>query len=266
MSTAHTDSGATVGTSSGSSATKDAAKEQAGQVGQHAKQSASEVAGTAKEQAGEVVSQAQTQARNLLSEAQSQVAEQAGTQRDRLVGAMRTLGDELEQMADHGGEPGLGAEVARQLSDRLRQVAGTIEHRDAGDLLQDVRSLAGRRPTAFLVGALALGVAAGRLTRGAKAAQSVQGSGNQPAGRPAPALETRTGTPLGSTAGTELGATGGIGALPPAGSVEESSRFATPDADVDLTTHGRSAVGERSPGAGPLATGDDIVSDTRSYR
>jgi hypothetical protein len=62
--------------------------------------------------------------------------------------------------------------VAREAADRARGLSSRLEGREPRELLDDVRGFAQRKPGTFLLGALAAGVVAGRLTRGAKAAQS----------------------------------------------------------------------------------------------
>jgi hypothetical protein len=145
--------------------TTEVAKEQAGRVGQKATEAGGQVAQTTKEQAQNVVGEAKQQARDLVGEARTQVRDQAGAQRDRAVLGLRTLGDELEQMAQQGGQSGIATEVARQLSTRTRDLAGQLERREPSDLLEELRSYARRRPVVFLAGAALAGVVAGRLTR-----------------------------------------------------------------------------------------------------
>jgi len=68
----------------------------------------------------------------------------------------------------------------QQASSKAGELAEWLEQRDPGTLLDEVRGLARRKPGTFLLGALAAGVVAGRLTRGAVDAskdQDVNGSG-----------------------------------------------------------------------------------------
>ena len=60
----------------------------------------------------------------------------------------------------------MASDVARQGADAAGRVADYLAKREPGQLLDEVRALARRRPGAFLVGAAALGVVAGRLSRG----------------------------------------------------------------------------------------------------
>jgi hypothetical protein len=129
-----------------------------------------QVAGTAKEEAANVAGTAADQARTVVGDARrqvtGQVTEQAAVQRDKLSETLRTLGDDLEQMAaGQGPGSGLAADLVREVSDRARTISSRIEGREPGQLLDDARDFARRRPGTFLVGALAAGVVAGRLFR-----------------------------------------------------------------------------------------------------
>lgn len=149
--------------------TADVAKQQAASVTQSAGDAAGQVAGTAQEQAREVASEAKAQVSDLGRQLKGQVDEQANTQRDRVVGTLRSLSDELEQMADNSYQSGMATDAARQLADRGRRAAGFLEDKQPGDLVQQVTDFARRRPGAFLLGAAAAGLLAGRLTRGVAA-------------------------------------------------------------------------------------------------
>jgi hypothetical protein len=141
------------------------AREQAGQVGQTAAQAGGQVAQTTKDQATNVVGEAKQQGRDLVWEARTQVGEQAGTQKARAVDGLRSLGDELQQMAGQGGQSGIAAEVARQAATRAHGLADHLDRHEPSELLDQVRTYARRRPVVFLAGAAVLGVLAGRLTR-----------------------------------------------------------------------------------------------------
>lgn len=127
------------------------------------------VAGTAKDEALNVAGTTADQARNVLGEARQQVAtqmnDQATTQRDNLVQTLRTLGDDLHQMVEQGPGKGVAADLAQEVSDRVRALSSHLEGREPGQLLDDVRDFARRRPGTFLLGALGAGVVAGRLFR-----------------------------------------------------------------------------------------------------
>ena len=144
---------------------------------QTAKDQAGNVASTATDQAKNVAGEAKTQARNLMGEAQTQVREQTNQQKQKASGGLRSLSDELRYVADGQGtsQSGIVNDLARQASDKAQELASWLESREPGDLVEDVRSFARRRPGAFLLGAAVAGVVAGRLTRSAVDVKRDQG-------------------------------------------------------------------------------------------
>ena len=168
----------------GTPPTTDAAKEQATQVGQTVKASGQKVAGTTVEQGKNVLDEGRTQARHLTREVGNQVTEQTSAQKDKAATGLRSLSDELRGMANGQGAPsGVAGDLVQQASAKAGELAEWLEQRDPGTLLEEVRGMARRKPGTFLLGALAAGVVAGRLTRGAVDAskdQDVTGSGAAP--------------------------------------------------------------------------------------
>jgi hypothetical protein len=143
-----------------------AARREAGRVGETAGDALKDVASTTKEQGERVIGDVRQQARRLTDETRSQMTEQATSQRDRAVDGLRSLSDELREMAERSDQPGMAADIARQGADAAQRASEYLAKREPGQLLDEVRRLARRRPGAFLLGAAALGVVAGRLSRG----------------------------------------------------------------------------------------------------
>ena len=206
---------ATGGTGGGS--TTDTAKEQAASVAGGAKDAAADVAGTAKEQVGEVAGEAKKQAQDLLGQARSELTDQAQTQQQRVAGGLHQVSDQLHALANGEAPEGPATDLAHQAAEKVSEVARFFENRDPGELLDEVRRYAQRRPGMFLVMALGAGVVAGRLTRGLTAdtdSSSGSAGGTRPGytppnttlGGPRPAVDPATLTP-GSPHGA---ATGGI--------------------------------------------------------
>jgi uncharacterized protein YjbJ (UPF0337 family) len=163
----------------GSDAPSDAAKQEAAHLKETTAGAAAQVAGTAKEQAGQVAGTAKEQAGQLVTQTKEQLTEQAMSQRDRAIGSIRELSDEMQTMAECGSS-GLGTQIVRQGADVTGQIADFLEQREPGELVDELRNLARRRPGAFLLGATLAGVAVGRMTRGAISARSSDdGSSNQ---------------------------------------------------------------------------------------
>src|SRR6478609_2747850 len=126
-----------------------------------------QAAGTAVEQGKDVVQEARGQLGSLTDDARQQVREQSGIQKDRAASGLRQLGDELSSMSPGmSATPGVATELVQEAGRRAHDFAGWLDQHDPGDLLDELRDLGRRRPGAFLVGALAAGIVAGRLTRG----------------------------------------------------------------------------------------------------
>jgi uncharacterized protein YjbJ (UPF0337 family) len=152
-----------------------------GSTTDQAKEQAKQVAGVATDEVKSVAGDVREQARGLLDETKSQVQDQSRTQRDRLVDTLRTLGDDLDGMAEQ--RSGLASDAAREVANRARSFSQQLEGREPSDLLDDLRSFARRRPGMFLAGALISGVVVGRILRGTRdAAQDGTSSGNASGG------------------------------------------------------------------------------------
>lgn len=164
--------------------TTDVARDEAAGVGQHAREAGGQVAQTATDQARQVAAETGRQARDLFGEAQGHAQSQASAQQQRAAQQLHSVADEVGQMASNGGQSGVATEFARQAADRMHGAASWLEQREPGDLLDEVRTFARRRPGTFLIGAAVAGLAAGRLTRGLKDRNSdgQQGSQSGPGG------------------------------------------------------------------------------------
>lgn len=154
------------------------AREQAAQTAGTAADEGRHVADVAKDEARQVTTEAKQQARNLVGEAKTQIEDQSRSQRDRLVSTLRTLTDDLEQMSSQS-DGGMASDLVHQGAEKVRDLTDNLARREPGELLEEVRNFARRRPGTFLLGAVAAGVVAGRLARGAKDAGG--GSSAEPA-------------------------------------------------------------------------------------
>lgn len=86
-------------------------------------------------------------------------------------------------MADGAEQPGMGTDLAREVSQRTDAFAQWLEEHEPGDLIAAAKSFARERPGTFLALAAGAGVLAGRLTRGMK--EGPAGSeGSEPPSRP----------------------------------------------------------------------------------
>jgi hypothetical protein len=230
-----------VGEDTSSTSAKDQAQQAAGTAADEGKH----VAGVARDEAQRVASEAKSQVSQLLNQATAQVEDQSRTQRDRLVETLHSLGDDLDKMATQS-DGGIAADLAREGASRVRSVSTRLDGREPRDLLEDVRGFARRKPGTFLLGALAAGVVAGRLTRGAKDAGSGSAatSGGTPSREAAPVAGQPAG--YGTAAGTPLAGTG----------VPESTPVYPDDAG--------SSTGSGLPSPAGSVTGETTWADTRS--
>ena len=208
------------GTSAAGGSTTDTAKEQAGQVAQDAKESGKHVAGTAADEGKQVLAEGRRQVKDLTAQAGQQVDEQTRVQKDKATAGLRDLADELHAIASGtGGQSGIATDLAQQAATRVHDVAGWLESRNPGEIVDELRGIARRRPGAFLLGAVAAGVVAGRLTRGAVDAarsdddaptaggQAPSASYGIPATSDGPDVDLTSAavtTPVGTTNGREL--------------------------------------------------------------
>jgi hypothetical protein len=168
----------------GSSSPTDTAKEQAGQVAQDAKDSGQQVAGTAVDEGKRVLAEGGRQVKDLTAQAGQQLDEQTRVQKDKATASLRDLADELHGMASgSGAQSGIATDLAHQAATMVHDVAGWLESRNPGELVDELRGVARRRPGAFLIGAVAAGVVAGRLTRGAVDAARSDDAASSGAGR-----------------------------------------------------------------------------------
>lgn len=82
-------------------------------------------------------------------------------------------------MASRADESGPMSDLAREASRRVGEFSHWLENHEPSDLLEEVKRYARRRPVAFLAITAAAGVLAGRVTRGAVAANTSVDSGRE---------------------------------------------------------------------------------------
>ncbi|MCW2620467.1 MAG: hypothetical protein JWL64_69 [Frankiales bacterium] len=178
----------------GTPSTTDVAKDKAGQVAGGAADAAKDVAGTAKEQVGQVAGEAKKQAKDLVGQARTELTDQAQTQQQRVAGGLHSVSDQLRKLANGEAQQGPANDLAHQAADKVSEVARFFENRDPGQLLDEVRRYAQRRPGMFLALSLGAGVLAGRLTKGLTS-DSDSSSAPQSSGGGTASLGYSSGTP-----------------------------------------------------------------------
>ena len=175
------------------------ARDEAGAVGRTAADAGRQVAGTAQDQAKQVTREARRQATDLLHEARTQASDQARAGQRRAGEGLRALAGELHGMAGGADQQGPASDLAAQAAGRVEAVADWLDRREPGELLDEVRTFARRRPGTFLLGAALAGALVGRLTRGAVEAQRHDVAAHLPGGGgyagPGPSGPSYTTTP-----------------------------------------------------------------------
>jgi hypothetical protein len=173
--------------SSGDGGVKDTAKDTAREAADRGR----DVAGTAVDEAKAVGSEAKSQLTNLVEQLRGELGTQASEQGQRAARGLGSLGDELRQMADAAPQDGVAGDLVRRIEEQVRTASQWLENREPGELLEEVRGVARRRPGAFLAGAALLGLVGGRLTRGLTDGSSSGGSAStNGAGAPATVVPT----------------------------------------------------------------------------
>jgi hypothetical protein len=160
--------------------TVDAAKSEAANVKDTAAGAAAGVKHVAKSEVSNVAGEAKYQARNLVDQTRSQLRDQANNQQSQLASRLNGWASELGSMASKSEDSGPMTDLAYEASRRVGEISHWLENHEPADLLDEVKRFARRRPVAFLALAAAAGVVAGRVTRGAVAANTSVDSDNEP--------------------------------------------------------------------------------------
>ena len=183
----------------GSGSTVETAKSEAGNVKDTAVGAAAGVKDVAKSEASNVAQEAKYQARNLVDQTRSQLRDQASNQKSAVAEKLHGFASELGSMASKADESGPMSDLVQDASRRVGEISHWLDNHEPSDLLDEVKRYARRRPVAFLAIAAAAGVLAGRVTRGAVAANTSVDSDRE--SRPARAYDSGaydTSTPSGT--------------------------------------------------------------------
>ncbi|HET9647203.1 MAG TPA: hypothetical protein VFP34_03115 [Microlunatus sp.] len=165
-------SGWTNNPNGGSPSTTTVAKEQASDVKDTAVDAGKHVAATAKDEVANVAAETKQQAKSLLSSVTDEVQTQASSQQQKIAAAVHGLSKELGGMASGSAGSGPMTDLAHQASRKGGEIAHWLEDKEPRDVLTEVTAYARRRPVTFLVICGLAGVLAGRVTRGAVAANT----------------------------------------------------------------------------------------------
>lgn len=120
---------------------------------------------TAAQEAQGVKQELGTQARRLMDQAGSEVKGQAAEQQSRAANGLRGVSSQLRKMAENSEGQGMAVDMVSQAASRVDRAASWLDQRDPGDVLEEVKSFARRRPGVFIAVAAGVGILAGRLTK-----------------------------------------------------------------------------------------------------
>jgi hypothetical protein len=160
--------------------TVDTAKGEAANVKDTAADAASGVKDVAKSEVSNVAGEAKYQARNLVDQTRSQLRDQTSNQQSQLASRLNSWASELGSMASKSDDSGPMTDLAHEASRRVGEISHWLDNHEPRDVLDEVKRFARRRPVTFLALAAAAGVVAGRVTRGAVAANTSVDSDNEP--------------------------------------------------------------------------------------
>ena len=223
--------GSTVDTAKGGS-TVDTAKRGAGNIKDTAAGAAGDVKDVAKGEVSNVASEAKYQARNLVDQTRSELRGQVGNQQSQLATRLNSWASELGSMASKSDDSGPMTDLAHEASRRVGEVSHWLDNHEPSDLVDEVKRFARRRPVAFLALAAAAGVVAGRVTRGAVAANTSVDSDTD--ATPARAYDTgaddRGGYEGGGAYGTRSSQSGGGPSYPDVPTSSDEAYFPPPAA------------------------------------
>ena len=152
--------------------TVDTAKGEAANIKDTAAGAASGVKDAAKGEVSNLAGEAKYQARNLVDQTRSQLRGQASNQQSNVASRLNGWASELGSMASKSDDSGPMSDLAHEASRRVGEISHWLDNHEPSDLLDEVKRFARRRPGTFLALAAAAGVVAGRLTRGAVAANT----------------------------------------------------------------------------------------------
>jgi hypothetical protein len=227
--TAEGSSGAVSSESEGGS-TVETAKSEGANIKDTAVGAASGVKDVAKSEVSNVAGEAKYQARNLVDQTRSELRGQASNQQSQLASTLNSWASELGSMASKSEESGPMTHLAHEAARRGGEIAHWLDTHEPADVLEEVKRFARRRPVAFLALAAAAGVVAGRVTRGAVAANTSVDSDAEPS----PARAYDSGVHDSDTAPSTRGYQDGdytprYGDTVPAGAGYQSAGTAAPD-------------------------------------
>lgn len=121
---------------------------------------------------------AKSTARAAAEHASSEAAHQAQRAKSGVADEVNDVASALRRAADEARDGSPQARAFGYVAESLADVADTINHKDFGEMAEDLSSLARRNPVAFLGGAALLGFAMTRFAKASRPAAGAHGNGH----------------------------------------------------------------------------------------
>ncbi|WP_350348309.1 hypothetical protein ABIQ69_17005 [Agromyces sp. G08B096] len=151
-----------------------------GTTGSDAGDAARHVADTAKRETASVAAEAKDQVRSFAGRVRDEVRSQASTQQSRAADGLRSTASSFTTMADAPDASGIGPQLARAAGERVERAADWLGTREPGDVVDEVKAFARRRPGVFIAIAVGAGVVVGRLVRALSTQADTPSTGGRP--------------------------------------------------------------------------------------
>ena len=121
-----------------------------------------------KQEVGAVASDATAHVRDIVGRSRSELKARADEQAQELAATLNGFGRELTDVAHGNAAPqGAVADVAAELGSAVSRLGEKLQDRGLDGVLAEVKDFSRRRPGAFLVTAMGLGLVCGRVLRNA---------------------------------------------------------------------------------------------------
>lgn len=170
--------------------------------------SGSSVVDAAKEEATAMAERAKSETGRLVEQARHTLRAQSHEQAGRVAAGAHDLAGQLHALASgQGGTDGTVAHFAHEAADRVDALAERFDREGLDGVTREVKQFARRRPGTYLLGAFAVGIAAGRLFRNADSsalAEAARPDGNEPASAMSRSAMSPTMSPTSSIPSTPI--------------------------------------------------------------
>ena len=141
-----------------------------GNVAQQAKDQVRNLAGDAKREASNMASQAGDMVQGLVSKQKDQAAQRLGS----VAGALRDVGNRLNEQQENAGF----GQYAVRAADQVDRLSGYLRDRDLNTFVQDTESFARRHPDVFLGGTFLAGLLLARFLKSSSSSQDEDWNAN----------------------------------------------------------------------------------------